>query len=283
MKGKTVAITGASSGLGRALALRLAREGAHLSLFARDISRLQKTAEECEKESGGNAPLIIAGDVREEDDCRSFIKAAAEKTGRLDCLINNAGISMWARAADCETLSAFRAVTDTVFWGAAQCAHAALPHLRGGGMIVNISSVQGKTALPYHTIYAAGKHALEGFFDSLAMEEPQIHILTVRPGWINGTRINQNRAGNKNNAAANNDNNNGNNDNGNGGIPVNECAEKIITAIKERRQTLTLPERYKWLPLLAELFPQTVRRAATKKTEARRRRPPRHSRESGNP
>lgn len=267
--GAVFAISGASSGLGRALAIGLAERGAMLSLFARDIGRLQRTADECEQKSqGNNKPHITTGDIRRAGDCKQWITAAAAHFGRLDYLVNNAAISMRMPVGEVEDIGNFRPVMDTGFWGAVQCAHAALPHLRAScGMIVNISSVQGKTAIPYHSVYAASKHALEGFFMSLVMEETNIRLLTVRPGWIDGTRINQNRIGNNGN---NSDNESGDNINhSREGVPVEYCARQIIKAIESRVEVLTIPAKYRWLPVLAELFPATIRKAVRKKTNKR--------------
>ena len=270
---KVFAISGASSGLGRALAIALARRGAILSLTARNKTRLQQTADDCTAINNKSKPHIFIGDIRQSEVCKQWITSAAETFGRLDYLINNAGISMRMPVAECADIADLRAVMDTCFWAAAQCAHAALPHLRAsGGMIINISSVQGKVAIPQHAVYAAGKHALEGFFMSLAMEETNIRFLSVRPGWIDGTRINQNRIGNNNN-----------NDNPSSfpqkreslinktreGIPVEYCAQKIIGAIQSRAEVLTIPSRYRFLPLLAELFPRTIRKAVKNKTKSR--------------
>ena len=255
MKNKTVTITGASSGLGLALSLLFAEEGANLSLFARDEHRLRAAAEQCAKV--GNKPLTTTGDIRNAADCKQWIQSTAAHYGGLDCLINNAGISMKKKVADCQDLTEFRAVMDTSFWGAAHCAHCALPYLRASkGVIVNISSVQGKTAIPRHSVYSASKHAMEGFFSSLSMEEPDIHFLCVRPSWISGTRINENRIGGK-----------GEKDGG--GLDVQDCAQKIVSATKQRRKTLTIPARYKWLPLLSEIFPTATKNAVRRKTESR--------------
>ncbi|MGI9336899.1 MAG: SDR family NAD(P)-dependent oxidoreductase [Gammaproteobacteria bacterium] len=270
--GKVFAISGASSGLGRALAIGLAKHGAMLSLFARDKNRLQNTADECAAITGGKTkPHIITGDIRHGQECQQWITAAAAHFGHLDYLINNAGISMRKQVCDIADIADFREVMDTGFWGAAQCAHCALPHLRASfGMIVNISSVQGKTAIPQHSVYAASKHAIEGFFMSMAMEETNIRFLSVRPGWINGTRINQNRIGNNNKSGGGEDDNNGERlENSGEGLEVEYCAQKIIKAIQTRREVLTIPSRYRWLPLLAELFPRTIRRKIQQKTKSR--------------
>ena len=265
MRGKVFAVSGASSGLGRALALALARDGVLLSLLARDERRLQNTADECATIAVNNPPPhIFTGDIRGERECQQWITAAAAHFGRLDGLINNAGISMQTPIAECADLSALRPIMDTGFWGAAQCARAALPHLRAsGGMIVNISSVQGKTAIPQHSVYAASKHAMEGFFSSMMMEETKVHFLSVRPGWITGTRINENRIGKKQNDDGDSEKQNRE------GLDVDCCAKKIIKAIQSRREVLTIPARYKWLPILSELFPAQTRRAIQKRTAAR--------------
>ncbi len=262
MKNKIIAITGASSGLGRALSLLFAKEGTKLSLFARDEARLHAVAEECADVAGANSePLVTAGDVREAGECKKWMESTVAHFGGVDCLINNAGLSMKSKAADCADITAFRPVMDTVFWGAAYCAHSALPHLRASrGIVVNISSVQGKTAIPLHSVYSAGKHALEGFFSSLAMEEPGIHFLSVRPSWIDGTHINENRIGGESAQSAK--------QNG-GGLDLNDCAQKIVKATEQRRKVLTIPAHYKWLPLLSEVFPAVVQKAILHKTNFR--------------
>ena len=99
------------------------------------------------------------------------------------------------------------------------------------------------------------KHALEGFFESLRQEEPDIHILQVRPSWIGGTGIRANRIG-------------GGGEKADGGLDARRCARAVVKAMKRRRQTLTLPAHYRWLPLLSELFPNALRRAVGRKVRA---------------
>ncbi len=238
---KVLLITGASSGLGKELAILCAQAGARLALFARNAERLQRTAQEC-----GNDALIFAGDVRKDEDCRTAVHNTIAHYGGIDILVNNAGISMCASVRECASLEKFREIIDTNFWGAAQCAHAALDSLRERkGMIVNISSIQGGIGTQRHSVYAAGKHALEGFFDSLALEETDIHILKARLGWMDNTHFNENRIGDKITYHKK-------------GMDIRYCASKLIKAMQRKKHTITLPHKYFILPVMANLFPHAT-------------------------
>lgn len=167
-----VVLTGASSGIGRELALLLARAGAHLVLAARDAARLETVAAEC-REAGAHSAEAALTDVADEAQCRALIARAAALHGRIDVLINNAGMTMWSLFRELETLEPFRRLIAINYLGAAYCTHAALPHLLAsprGGRIVAVASLTGKTGVPTRTGYAASKHAMVGFFDSLRIE-----------------------------------------------------------------------------------------------------------------
>jgi short-subunit dehydrogenase len=182
---KSVIITGASSGIGRALALQLAREGAWIALAARSTERLHALAEEC-RALGGNAEAIPA-DVAEEAQCRALVERAAEAFGRIDMLINNAGMSVVGKLGELADLKLFRYVMDVNFYGALACCHAALPHLLAAkGRIVNVSSLGGLLAVPYNASYCASKFALQGFSDTLRMElqGTGVSVTVVSPYWV---------------------------------------------------------------------------------------------------
>lgn len=169
-KNAVVVLTGASSGIGRELALLLARAGAHLVLAARDRPRLAEVEAECRAAGAASAAAVIA-DVADEAQCRALIAHAAELHGRLDVLVNNAGMTMWSLFRDLETLEPFRRLIDINYLGAVYCTHAALPLLeKSRGRIVAVASLTGKTGVPTRTGYAASKHAMIGFFDSLRIE-----------------------------------------------------------------------------------------------------------------
>jgi len=184
-KDAVVLITGGSAGIGEALALQLAGRGARLALAARSADALTAVAEAC-RARGGQA-LAIPTDVADEAACRAFVDAAAETYGRVDALVNNAGISMWARFDEMDDLAPLRRIMDVNYFGAVSCTHAALPHLLAShGRIVNVASLTGKTGVPTRTGYAASKHAMAGFFDSLRIElmDTGVTVTTAFPGFV---------------------------------------------------------------------------------------------------
>ncbi len=168
-KENVVIITGASRGIGRELALRLAEQGAWLALGARDTDRLAKVAEKC-RQRGGKA-IAIQTDVAEQVDCQNLVERTVEEYGRIDTLVNNAGISMWALFDQVEDLSVFEKIMQVNYMGSVYCTHYALPYLKETrGRLVAVSSLTGKAGVPTRSGYAASKHAMVGFFDSLRVE-----------------------------------------------------------------------------------------------------------------
>jgi short-subunit dehydrogenase len=184
-RNKVVIVTGASSGIGRALALQLAREGASVALAARSAGRLQALAEECR--ARGGTVEVIPTDVADESQCRALVGRAAEAFGRIDMLINNAGMSVVAKLEELPDLKLFHYVMDVNFFGALSCCYFALPHLiETAGRIVNVSSIGGLLAIPHNTSYIASKFALQGFSDSLRMElKPRgVSVTVISPYWV---------------------------------------------------------------------------------------------------
>lgn len=182
---QVVIITGASSGIGRALALQVAEQGGKVVLAARRIDLLKQAAAECQ-EKGGIA-LAVPTDVSNEANCKDLIARTIDTFGRLDMLVNNAGFTVLAQLEDYRDLSLFRQVMEVNFSGALHCTYHALPHLiKTRGRIVTISSLGGKAALPYSTAYVASKYALHGFFDSLRMEVAKhgVSVTLVCPYWV---------------------------------------------------------------------------------------------------
>jgi short-subunit dehydrogenase len=183
--GKTIVITGASSGIGRGLAIALAAQGANLALGARNIEALEETARLCE-EKGGKA-IAITTDVTDPSACEHLIARAIETFGQIDGLINNAGAGMVSRFDEVSDLSIFRQIMQVNFLGAVYCSHAALPHLKQSqGLLVAISSLCGKTGVPLRSGYVASKHAMQGFFDTLRIEllDTGVDVLVVSPGFV---------------------------------------------------------------------------------------------------
>jgi NAD(P)-dependent dehydrogenase (short-subunit alcohol dehydrogenase family) len=167
-RGVRALVTGASSGIGRALALRLARDGARLALLDRDAAALGETAAQV----GGDpaALLLLPCDVTDWPACRAAFARIDDAWGGADVLVNNAGISHVSPFEETEP-DVIRRVVDVNLFGAVHCTKAALPGLLARrGAIVAVSSVAGFAPLAWRTGYAASKHALHGFFDSLRAE-----------------------------------------------------------------------------------------------------------------
>lgn len=182
---KAVVVTGASSGIGRALALRLADQGAWIALAARDAQRLDALAIECHQR-GGKA-IAVPTDVTDEAQCKALIERAVTEFGHLDVLINNAGIGATGLLEELPDLTVFKRVMDVNFYGTVYCTYYAVKHLKPTqGRIVNISSLGGKSPLPYNTNYIASKYAVHGFSDSLRMELAQagVSVTLICPYWV---------------------------------------------------------------------------------------------------
>lgn len=177
MKDKVVIITGGSSGIGLACAREFSRQGAHVVISGRDGEKLKDAAEP--------GMLVVPGDVSKEEDCKTLIEATLRQFGRIDILINNAGISMRSVFNDTQ-LDVLRKLMDINFWGTVYCTKYALPELlRNKGSIVGISSIAGKMGLPARTGYSASKFAMEGFLETIRTEhlEDGLHVLVVCPGF----------------------------------------------------------------------------------------------------
>lgn len=182
---RVVIITGASAGIGKSLALMLASQCAKVVIAARRADRLEQIAEICHAFCG--EVLVVPTDVSDEAQCKALIDKTIATYGRLDMLINNAGMAASALFDEFPDLKLFKQTMDINFYGTVYCTYYALPHLKKTrGRIVAISSVGGKAAIPYNTPYCASKYALHGFYDSLRMELSQhgVSCTIVCPWWV---------------------------------------------------------------------------------------------------
>lgn len=180
--GKSVLVTGASAGIGRALALLLGRAGAHVGLVARREERLQAVVEEIGAEG---RVTILVGDVSDEAFVKGAVARFAAAAGGLDVVINNAGVSMNGSLADTET-AVFQRMMDVNYFGSLYCARHAYPHLKKSqGSLVFISSIVGKRGFATRSGYAASKFAVHALFESLRAEwaDTGIHVGIVAPGY----------------------------------------------------------------------------------------------------
>ena len=182
---QVVIITGASSGIGKWLALLLASHGTKVAIAARRAERLDEVAAECR--SRGGEVLVVPTDVSNEGQCKNLIDKTVAEFGRLDMLINNAGLAVVALLREYPDLRLFRHVMGVNFYGAVHCTYYALPYLmQSKGRIVAVSSLGGKGGLPFNTSYTASKYALHGFYDSLRMEmHPHgVSVSVICPYWV---------------------------------------------------------------------------------------------------
>jgi len=185
LEGRVAAITGASSGIGEAAALALAREGAAVALGARRRERLEGLAGRIE--SDGGRALAIEVDVADEAQAGSFIETVHEQLGGLSILLNNAGLMLLGPLEGAET-SDWRRMVEVNLFGVLWCTHAALPLMRegGGGDIINVSSVAGRRADPGAAVYNMTKWGVTGFSEALRQEalHAGIRVTCIEPGFV---------------------------------------------------------------------------------------------------
>ncbi|MDP6039040.1 MAG: SDR family oxidoreductase [Candidatus Latescibacteria bacterium] len=249
---KVAIITGASSGLGAVLAVALAKEGVHLSLFARREEKLSETAEHCR--GLGVRVITVTGDVTFVEDCKRLIETTMAEFGRLDFLIANAGISMWARFDEVEDVGIFHKLMETNYLGVVHCVHSALEPLKQSqGLVVAIASVQGKIGVPLHTGYVASKHAVLGFLKALRMEVADVHVLTVLPHWLRGTDLRQSAFG-KDGETLGESSRRHNKES----ISLEDCSQAILKAMQKRKSELVIPWKLRILPWLQLINPKIV-------------------------
>jgi short-subunit dehydrogenase len=256
-----VIVTGASDGIGAEVARQLADQGAWLSLAARDAEKLEAVAAEC-RALGGRA-LVVPTDVAEQEQCRRLVERTVEAYGRVDTLVNNAGIGMWARFDEVTDLAPFERIMQVNYMGSVYCTHHALPHLkRSRGRIVGVSSLTGKTGVPTRSGYAASKHAMAGFFDSLRIElaDEGVSVTMIYPGFV-ATDIRRRAFGPDGQPL--------------GASPVREaevmsveaCARQTVAAAAARRREVVMTARARvgmWLKLI---LPAAVDRIARRAIE----------------
>ncbi len=261
---KSVVITGASTGIGEALAVRLAGRGAKLALAARGPQELDRVAERC-RQAGGEA-IAIPTDVTDPDACRRMVERAASAFGGVDCLVNNAGITTIARFEDVTDLSIFEKAMRVNYLGAVYATHFALPELRKRrGLLVAVSSLTGKFGAPTRSAYAASKHAMQGFFDTLRIElrGSGVSVLTVSPGFI-ATDIRARALGPDGKPLGQSPRNESQ-----GTLSVDACAGEILRAMEHRRRDVFVPARLRVAPWLAVAAPGILDRLAVRVSRTR--------------
>jgi short-subunit dehydrogenase len=170
LTGKRTLLTGASSGIGRATAIELAKQGAVLFLTARDQARLEQTRAAC-VEAGSPAVHVLTADVSQPSECKRLVEAAVRELGGLDVLINNAGSIVWGPFREISDPALIAWQTDTNYSSVVYTTHYALPHLIASkGRLAGVSSIAGLISIPNEALYCGTKHAIYGFLDSLRVE-----------------------------------------------------------------------------------------------------------------
>jgi len=247
-KDKVVIITGASSGIGFACAQVFGKEGAKLVMFARNVDKLESAADEIK--ALGAEVLTVIGDVSNEKDGKNLVETTIEQFGRIDILINNAGISMRALFKDVE-IDVIKQIMDINFWGTVYCTKYALPHiLESKGSVVAVSSIAGFRGLPGRSGYCASKAAIHAFMETLRTENLRkgVHFLLACPGFtssnIRNTALSQDGSVQSENPLDENKL-----------MSAEEVAIKIMKAIRYRKRDLILTSQgkltvffNKWLP-----------------------------------
>jgi len=188
-KGKAIWITGASSGIGEALAYELSRKGAQLIISARRKEELERVKGKCHT-LGAPRVEILPLDLNQSNTLQLTVEAAIQIYGQIDVLVNNGGISQRSLAKD-TSLEVDRKIMEVDYFGTIALTKYLIPHFikRRIGHFVTVSSATGIIGTPYRSGYAAAKHALHGFFDSLRAElwkeSERIYVTLICPGWIN--------------------------------------------------------------------------------------------------
>ena len=247
-QGKTAIITGAGSGIGKALAEAFAAEGAKLVIAARSTDKLEELASQLR--SGGTEVLVCPCDVSREADCEKLVIESLARFGRIDFLVNNAGISMRELFVNTSP-DVLKRLMDVNFWGTVYCTKFALPHLlKTKGSVTGVSSIAGYKGLPARTGYSASKFAMHGFLESLRIENLKtgLHVLIACPGFT---------ASNIRNSALKGDGS------AQGETPRDEAsmmqpeevAHEILKALHKRKSTLVLTGQGKLTVLLNKFFP----------------------------
>ena len=254
-KDQVTIITGASSGIGAELARQLAAGGARLALAARRAELLEEVAADC-RQLGGQA-VALPTDITVPEQCAALVQRTVDTYGEIDMLINNAGISMHALFTDIEDLDIFDRIMRVNYLGAVACTHYALPHLLSArGRIVVVSSLTGKAGVPTRTGYAASKHALHGFFDSLRVElaGSGVSITIACPSFVDtGIRRYNTGQGESHRKTRSKR------------MPVKRCARIILRAAERRRREVVMTALGKVGRLVRPFLPGLIDWVARKK------------------
>ncbi len=254
---QVVWITGASSGIGEALAVAFSKAGAKLILSSRNQAELERVQSLCQGES-----LVLPLDVTDEAAMPALVKRAHEWQGKIDFLINNAGISQRSSCLKTD-MSTYRHLFEVDVFGQIALTKLVLPIMieQGSGHLAVTSSVAGKIGVPFRTGYSAAKHAMMGFFDALRTEvaHQSIKVTTITPGYIR-TNISANAVVGDGSAYAVEDTDIRK------GMSANECADVILKGLAKHKPEIAVGRGAEMHALwLKRLFPKVVFKMAAKR------------------
>lgn len=254
MKNKVVWITGASSGIGEALAYKYGDAGARLIISARNAQKLNEVKAKCKYPDNVE---VLEMDVVKHDRMTHYAQHVLQQYGMIDILVNNAGISQRGKVEDNDA-NVDKQIFDVNFFGATYLTKAVLPSMleRKSGNIVVISSIVGKVATPYRSAYAASKHALHGWFDALRAEihDRNVHVNIICPGYIR-TMVSVNALspdGSKHDVM---------DDNQDQGMDPMRCADKILKAVDANKSETYIGGKETNYVLLKRFLPGTFEKA----------------------
>lgn len=251
---KVCVITGASSGIGKSLAKKLSSKGAKVVLAARRNSKLEEIRASIEKEGG--KCFGVKTDITKKLECKNLIDETINRYKKIDILILAAGVSMWSPFEEISDISFFDDLMATNYTGAVHCVHAALPSLIStNGMIVSCSTAQAIVGFTNHSGYAASKHALHGFLDTLEMElNGKVKFLEACLGWIKGTNMRSNAFGPSGKKMGETKRKHSSNS-----VDLDACIEKIISAIVIEKEKIYIPWKLQLIPFLDLFFGKFLR------------------------
>ncbi|HNP19081.1 MAG TPA: SDR family oxidoreductase [Fulvivirga sp.] len=259
LKNKVIWLTGASSGIGEALVYELAHRGAKLIISARRKIELERVKSSCPAQSQGSIALLPL-DLTQQNTLKLMVEAAISFFGHVDILVNNGGISQRSLALN-TSIDVYRKLMEVNYFGTIELTRQLLPHFRErkSGHIAVVSSLVGKFGTPYRSGYAATKHALHGFFDSLRAEvyTENIKVTIICPGFIktnvtlnalteNGEKLNK-----MDEAQAK-------------GMKADVFARKMIRAIEREKNEVYIGGKEKYAVYLKRLFPNLFARILRK-------------------
>lgn len=249
---KVIWITGASSGIGEAMAYAFAKKGATLIISARRTNELERVKSNC---ANPQLVQVLSLDLGKSDELPTKVQEAIKLYGKIDILVNNGGISQRSEAKD-TSMEVYRNIMEVNFFGTMQLSNLVMKHFleRNEGLFVVISSITGKVGLPLRTAYTASKHAIEGFYASLKTEiwKTNLQVLMVRPASIKtdiakNALVGDGSTFNKADQVIDK------------GISAESLANSIMNAIEHNKKTLTAgPPAQRFVVWLNRFFPGLV-------------------------